>query len=136
MPQFAVELQPLAADEAEAAERWYRERNEVASARFQRELDRAVDLISERPNTGSPYLGNTRHQTVQHRVEVALLESLLRVVAAASRSSWAEAFNRRLSVKPCESLDAAPLFPCTPGGESARRQRAVDGVRGIRGTGQ
>ena len=60
MPQFAVEFHPLAADEAKAAERWYRERNEIASARFQRELDRAVDLISERPNTGSPYLGNTR----------------------------------------------------------------------------
>jgi plasmid stabilization system protein ParE len=54
MPQFAVEFHPLAADEAKAAEGWYRERNETASARFQRELDRAVDLISERPNTGSP----------------------------------------------------------------------------------
>ena len=60
MPQFAVEFHPLAADEAEAAERWYRERNETASARFQRELDRAVDLISERPNTCSRYLLNTR----------------------------------------------------------------------------
>ena len=60
MSQFAVEFHPLAADEAEAAERWYRERNEIASARFQRELDRAVDLISERPDTGAPYLGNTR----------------------------------------------------------------------------
>jgi plasmid stabilization system protein ParE len=57
MPQFAVEFHPLAADEAKAAERWYGERNETASARFQRELDWAVDLISERPNTGSPYLG-------------------------------------------------------------------------------
>ena len=60
MPRFAVEFHPLAADEAKAAERWYRERNEIASARFQRELDRAVDLISERPNAGSPYLGDTR----------------------------------------------------------------------------
>jgi plasmid stabilization system protein ParE len=60
MPQFAVEFHPLGADEAEAAERWYRERNEIASVRFQWELDRAVDLISERPNTGSPYLGDTR----------------------------------------------------------------------------
>lgn len=60
MPQFAVEVHPLAADEAVAAERWYRERNEIASARFRRELDRAVELISERANTGSPYLSNTR----------------------------------------------------------------------------
>jgi plasmid stabilization system protein ParE len=60
MPQFAVEFHPLAADEAEAAERWCRERDEIASARFQRAIDRAVDLISEQPSTGSPYLGNTR----------------------------------------------------------------------------
>ena len=60
MPQFAVEFHPLAAAEAEAAERWYRERNEVASARFQRELDRAVGLIAERPDIGSSYLGSTK----------------------------------------------------------------------------
>jgi plasmid stabilization system protein ParE len=60
MPQFAVEFHPLAADEAEAAERWYRERNEIASARFQRELDHVIELISERPRTGSPYSGDTR----------------------------------------------------------------------------
>jgi hypothetical protein len=34
MPAFAVEVHPLAADEAEAAERWYRERNETAAIRF------------------------------------------------------------------------------------------------------
>ena len=60
MPQFAVEFHPLAADEAQAAERWYRERNETASGRFQRELDRAIERISEQPETGSPYLSNTR----------------------------------------------------------------------------
>jgi toxin ParE1/3/4 len=60
MPQFAVEFHPLAADEAQAAERWYRERNETASGRFQRELDGAVERVSERPEAGSPYLSNTR----------------------------------------------------------------------------
>jgi plasmid stabilization system protein ParE len=60
MSQFAVEVHPLAADEAAAAERWYRERNETAATRFRRELDRAVDLLSERPEAGSPYVGNTR----------------------------------------------------------------------------
>jgi plasmid stabilization system protein ParE len=39
MAQFAVEFHPLAADEAEAAERWYRERNETAAVRFRRELE-------------------------------------------------------------------------------------------------
>ena len=60
MPSFAVEFHPLAADEAQAAERWYRERNETASGRFQRELDVAIERISERPEAGSPYLSNTR----------------------------------------------------------------------------
>jgi plasmid stabilization system protein ParE len=60
MPQFAVEVHPLAADEAEAAERWYRERNETAAGRFRRELDSAVDRIAERPDAGAPYLGNSR----------------------------------------------------------------------------
>ena len=60
MPPFAVEVHPLAADEAEAAERWYRERNETAAARFRRELDRAVELIAERPEAAPPYVANTR----------------------------------------------------------------------------
>jgi toxin ParE1/3/4 len=60
MPRFAVEFHSLAADEAEAAERWYRERNEAASDRFRDELDHAVDLISERPEAGSPYFSATR----------------------------------------------------------------------------
>jgi hypothetical protein len=34
MPPFAVEVHPLAADEAEAAERWYRERNEPQPRAF------------------------------------------------------------------------------------------------------
>ena len=59
MSQFAVEFHPLAADEAQAAERWYRERNETASGRFQRELDRAIARISPWPETGSAYLSNT-----------------------------------------------------------------------------
>ena len=81
MPPFAVEVHPLAADEAEAAERRYRVRNETAATRFRRELDRAVDLISERPEAGPPYLGNTRRLllrrfpfVVVYRVRGATLE--------------------------------------------------------------
>ena len=81
MPQFAVAFHPLAADEAQAAERWYRERNETASGRFQRELDRAIERISERPETGSPYLSNTRRVLLRrfpffvvYRVRVGDLE--------------------------------------------------------------
>ena len=53
-------MPPFAADEVEAAERWYRERNETAATRFRRELDRAVGLIAERPEAAPPYIGNTR----------------------------------------------------------------------------
>lgn len=41
---LAVDVHPLAADEAEAAEQWYRQRNATAAARFRRELDRVVAL--------------------------------------------------------------------------------------------
>jgi len=57
---LAVEVHPLAADEAEAAEQWYRERNATAAARFRRELDRVVELIAERPDAAPPYIGSTR----------------------------------------------------------------------------
>src|SRR5690242_20109249 len=60
MRRFAVDFHPLAADEVEAADRWYRDRNETASARFQRELDRAIELICDRPEAGSPYLATAR----------------------------------------------------------------------------
>ena len=64
------QFHPLAVDEAQAAERWVPRRNEIASARFQRELDRAVNLISERPNTGSPYLGNTKRVLLRRSDEL------------------------------------------------------------------
>jgi toxin ParE1/3/4 len=57
---LAVEVHPLAADEAEAAERWYRERNVTAATRFRRELDRVVELIAERPEAPPPYIAGTR----------------------------------------------------------------------------
>ena len=41
MPAFAVEVHPLAADEAEAAERRYRERNETVALQLDLELSLA-----------------------------------------------------------------------------------------------
>lgn len=60
MPQFAVEVHSPAADEIEAAQLWYRERNDIAASRFRNELERVVDLISERPESGASYIGKTR----------------------------------------------------------------------------
>lgn len=86
MAEFAVEFHPLAADEAEAAERWYRERNETASARLRREFDRVVDLISERPEAGAPYLGNTRRVLLRRFpffVVYRVLDKRVQIVAVA-----------------------------------------------------
>lgn len=86
MPQFAVQLHPLAADEAEAAERWYRERNDIAATRFRHELDRAVDLISERPEAGPPYVGNTRRVLLRRFpffVVYRVLDEHVQIVAVA-----------------------------------------------------
>lgn len=60
MSQFAVEFHPLAAEESQAAELWHREQDEIASTRFQRELARVLNVISERPWADSPYLDQTK----------------------------------------------------------------------------
>ncbi len=60
MAQRPVNLHPDAIDEAQAAYRWYRERNEAAAEAFLAELDRAVDLISEGPMRWPTYLHSTR----------------------------------------------------------------------------
>jgi plasmid stabilization system protein ParE len=59
MPQFAVEVHSLEADDGEGVERRHCERNETAASRLRRELDRAVDVISEGPQAGSPHLRST-----------------------------------------------------------------------------
>ena len=79
MPPFAVEVHPLAADEAEAAESWYRGRNETAATRFRRELDRAVELIAERPEAAPPYVW--QHQTIS-TAAVSVLRRLSRLQPA------------------------------------------------------
>jgi plasmid stabilization system protein ParE len=86
MPPFAVEVHPLAADEGEAAERWYRERNETAATRFRRELDRVVDVIAERPETGSPYLSSTRRVLLRRFpffIVYRVLDARVQIVAVA-----------------------------------------------------
>jgi plasmid stabilization system protein ParE len=45
-----LRLHPLAADEAQKARNWYRERSPVAAGEFLRELDAAMLAISEAPS--------------------------------------------------------------------------------------
>ena len=55
-----VRFHPAAAEEAEAAYRWYRERSPSASSAFLAALERAVLLISEAPERPASYLHATR----------------------------------------------------------------------------
>jgi toxin ParE1/3/4 len=45
-----VRLHPLAADEAESANRWYRQRNVAVAEEFMLELDAAMEAIAEAPD--------------------------------------------------------------------------------------
>lgn len=57
----SVEVHPEAVLEAQAAYRWYRDRNTSAADAFLAELDRAVELISETPMRWPIYVHGTRH---------------------------------------------------------------------------
>ena len=56
-----VEVHPEAVLEAQAAYKWYHDRNDTAAEAFLAELDRAVELISESPMRWPIYLHGTRH---------------------------------------------------------------------------
>ena len=115
MPPFAVEVHPLAADEAEAAERWYRERNETAAARSRRELDRAVKLIAERPEAAPSYVGNTRRSLLRRFPFFIVYRVYSRHVQVVDNHLWARAL---LSAGTSTGVDVAPqrdgiaLEPC------------------------
>lgn len=60
MAQGLVDLHPEAIAEAQAAYRWYRNRNETAAEAFLAELDRAVEFISEGPMRWPVHIHGTR----------------------------------------------------------------------------
>lgn len=60
MAQPPVDIHPEAVAEAQAAYRWYLERNQIAATAFLAELDRAVELISEGPMRWPAHLHGTR----------------------------------------------------------------------------
>jgi len=49
-----------AADEIEHERAWYRDRSETAEAAFLRELDHAIDVVTEAPHRWPKYTGVTR----------------------------------------------------------------------------
>lgn len=55
-----VEFHSAAADEVQAAHRWYAERNDSAGAAFLRDLDNAVSRVLESPERWPRYINETR----------------------------------------------------------------------------
>jgi plasmid stabilization system protein ParE len=81
-----VELDPRAEEEARAAFLWYLERSEGAAAAFEREIERAIERISEAP-TSYPVIEDELRRYVLDRFPYALLYVIgpdrVRVVAVA-----------------------------------------------------
>ena len=72
MARYRVGLHAQATAEARAAFQWYRERNPAAAGVFLAELDRAVELIAETPETWPPYIRGTRRFPL-HRFPYSLV---------------------------------------------------------------
>jgi plasmid stabilization system protein ParE len=60
MPASGLELHPEALDEALAGYAWYLERSERAADAFFADLERAVELIIDRPEAWPRFLHGTR----------------------------------------------------------------------------
>jgi plasmid stabilization system protein ParE len=60
VPRAAVRFHPAAAEEAEAAYRWYAERSSAAAHGFREELRHAVEAVAEAPNRWPRYGARTR----------------------------------------------------------------------------
>jgi toxin ParE1/3/4 len=70
--RLRVELHPSAREEFEAAYRWYRDRGIDVALRFLREIERAIERVSEEPSLGQPYLDDCR-RFVCHRFPFLLI---------------------------------------------------------------
>lgn len=65
MPEFGVVIHPEAIAEARAAYLWYRDRNEHVSLQFLRELEGAINKVSESPDQCPRYLAGTRYSRLR-----------------------------------------------------------------------
>ena len=65
MTRRVVDLHPEAVREDRAAREWYLSRSRQAEDLFPRELDRAIELIRESPETWPRYLHGTRRYVLQ-----------------------------------------------------------------------
>jgi plasmid stabilization system protein ParE len=66
MPSRPVDIHPEAIAEAQAANRWYRERSASTAVAYLAELDMAVEAIAENPEMWPQYVHGTRRY-ILHR---------------------------------------------------------------------
>ena len=66
MPSRQVDIHPEAIAEAQAANRWYRQRSASAADAYLAELDLAVEAIAENPEMWPRYVHGTRRY-ILHR---------------------------------------------------------------------
>jgi plasmid stabilization system protein ParE len=82
----SVLFHPEAAAEYEAAFAWYFERSELAASKFAKELDTAVETISETPHRWTNYIYGTRKFVLQRFPFIVVyreLSSSIQVLAVA-----------------------------------------------------
>jgi plasmid stabilization system protein ParE len=86
MPSRHVDIHPEAIAEAQAAQRWYRERSASAAEAYLAELDSAVEAIAENPEMWPRYVQGTR-RFMLHRFPFYLVyretAGRLEIIAAA-----------------------------------------------------
>jgi plasmid stabilization system protein ParE len=81
-----VEVHPQAVAEARAAEDWYRSRSPLAARAFVRELDAAIEMLSESPDRWPRFAAGTR-RFLMHRfpfiVVYRTVDETIEIVAVA-----------------------------------------------------
>jgi plasmid stabilization system protein ParE len=86
MASRPVEIHPEAIAEAQAANRWYRERSASAADAYLAELDLAVDAITDSPEKWPRYVNGTRRY-IFHRFPFYLVyretDGKLEIIAVA-----------------------------------------------------
>lgn len=83
---YRVELDPAAIAEAREAFHWYDDRNSDASSAFQRELDEAIELVSQSPTRWPVLKGLLRRRLFRsfpYALIYSVTDDLIQIIAIA-----------------------------------------------------
>ena len=64
--RLRVEFHPSARRDCEAAYSWYRDRSIQFALRFLREIEQAIERMSEEPSLGQPYASTSQRSAFRH----------------------------------------------------------------------